>query len=293
MKSTLTRIAPTPSGFLHLGNAFSFLLTKAIAMQNQSKILLRIDDLDRDRFRMEYLQDIFDTLDFLEISYDLGPKSPEDFLVNWTQLNRLDLYKNALERLWESKSLFACTCSRRKISQLNSSGHYLGHCLDRNIPKTRKDTAWRINTSEADLISKLDLNSKRNEFILPEDVAFFVVRKKDELPAYQLTSLVDDIHFGIDLIVRGKDLHSSSLAQLFLAKELGESSFEKTLFHHHPLLKSPNGQKLSKSDGATSIQFLRKSGKSLSDIFLILSKALNWEVPVNNFEDFQSKILKK
>lgn len=293
MKSTLTRIAPTPSGYLHLGNAFSFLLTKAIATQNESKIFLRIDDLDRDRFRMEYLQDIFDTLDFLEISYDLGPKDPEDFLVNWTQLNRLDLYKSTLERLWDSKCLFACTCSRKKIAQLNSSGHYLGHCVDRHIPQTRKDTAWRLNTDDADLIRICDLTGVIKEVALPEDVAFFTVRKKDGLPSYQLSSLVDDLHYGVDLIIRGNDLYSSSLAQLFLAHQLQESSFESTKFHHHALLKSLDGQKFSKSEGSTSIQFLRKSGKKKADIFMMLSQSLGLKELVDNFEDFQNQMLKK
>ena len=290
MNFKLTRIAPTPSGYLHLGNAYSFLVTKALAEKSGAKILLRIDDLDRERFRMEYLVDIFETLDFLEISYDLGPKGPEDFLVNWTQLNRLDLYREALEKLWAEGCLFSCTCSRKKISQMNSSGYYLGHCLDRNISKTKKEAAWRINTFEDELVKIQDIHGKSKEEVLPEDVAFFIVRKKDEMPAYQLTSVIDDTHYGVDLIVRGRDLYNSSLAQVFLAKSLKDTAFEKVSFYHHPILKGPDGKKLAKSDGSTSIQFLRKSGKSLEEVYLLLGKMMQVEKPIRNFDEFKAAL---
>lgn len=291
MNYKLTRIAPTPSGFIHLGNAFSFLLTKALAEKAGAKILLRIDDLDRERFRMEYLVDIFETLDFLEIPYHLGPKNPEDFLVNWTQLNRLDLYNKALDTLWERNLLFSCTCSRKKISQMDSSGYYLGHCLDRNIPKNRKEASWRINTLQEELISIRDLKGNKTETILAEDVAFFIVRKKDGMPSYQLSSLIDDLEFGVDMIVRGKDLSTSSLAQIFLAHSIGNQDFEKIGFHHHPLLKSEEGKKLSKSEGATSIRFWRENGKNLSEMFTMIGKLIGSPDPIESYEDFKKVVL--
>ncbi|NVJ85532.1 MAG: tRNA glutamyl-Q synthetase [Algoriphagus sp.] len=290
MNYNLTRIAPTPSGYLHLGNAYSFLLTKVLAEKIGAKIWLRIDDLDRERFRMEYLVDIFETLDFLEINYDLGPKSPEDFLVNWTQLNRMDLYRDAMEKLWAKNLLFSCTCSRKKISQMNSSGYYLGHCLDRNIPKTRKEAAWRINTLQDELITIRDYLGNKKEFALEEDIAFFIVRKKDTMPSYQLASLVDDLEFGVDLIVRGKDLFTSSLAQLFLSQSLDNHSFEKTRFFHHTLLRSPEGKKLSKSEGATSIHSLRQSGRSRADVFRLIGEMIKSQEPIESYEDFKKVV---
>jgi glutamyl-tRNA synthetase len=88
MKFAQTRIAPTPSGYLHLGNAYSFLLTKALAKKHGAKILLRIDDLDRDRYRPEYVEDIFATLDFLEIKIDQGPKNSKEMESTWSQVHR-------------------------------------------------------------------------------------------------------------------------------------------------------------------------------------------------------------
>src|SRR5690606_15575905 len=130
----------------------------------------------------------------------------------------------------------------------------------------RPEVAWRMDTMEADF-AKLNIypDTQKNALI-PQDAAFYVVRKKDGMPAYHLASLIDDLLFGTDMIVRGNDLYGATLAQLDLARHLGESTFEKTVFHHHPLIKGPNQEKLSKSDGATSIRSLRKEGKTLKDI---------------------------
>jgi len=102
--------------------------------------------------------------------------------------------------------------------------------------------------------------------LIQQDSMFYIIRKKDGLPAYHLTSLIDDLHFEVDLIVRGNDLFPSTLAQLDLARNLGEEKFRQITFHHHSLIRGPKQEKLSKSDGSTSIQFLRKQGKKLEDI---------------------------
>ncbi|MDF2157841.1 glutamate--tRNA ligase family protein [Algoriphagus sp. CAU 1675] len=292
MEFKLTRLAPTPSGFLHLGNAFNFLLTKALAEKHNSKILLRIDDLDRERYRKEYVQDIFESLDFLEIKYDLGPNSLEEFEDAWSQSHRIPEYESALEKLRHSGLLFACDCSRKKIQQLDSSGNYLGFCVDRRISLDKKDVAWRMNTLEADLIPIKTYPDRIESHILPQDIAFYVVRKKDGMPSYQLCSVVDDLHYGVDLIVRGKDLFSSSLAQVHLAEILGEGQkFKNITFYHHQLLKGPGKKKLSKSDGATSLQYLIKEGKKLSDIFKLLGEMAGIPEPIQDFSQFKNSFL--
>ena len=278
MKYSLTRIAPTPSGFLHLGNAYSFLLTQALAKKHGAKILLRIDDLDRERYRPEYVQDIFDTLDFLEIPIDLGPKSVSELESEWSQVHRMQLYEEALAKLRATGKVFSCDCSRNKIQQIDSRGYYLGQCLDRRIQLDKPDTAWRVNTLEADFTQFTEYPSLQKTDLIPEETAFYVVRKKDRLPAYHLTSVVDDLHFGVDLIVRGKDLYASTLAQLDLARLLGEDRFGKITFLHHELIKGPNQSKLSKSAGDTSIQFLRKEGKKLQDIKNLLRSQIQEEL---------------
>ncbi len=291
MKFAQTRIAPTPSGFLHLGNAYSFLLTKALAEKHGAKILLRIDDLDRERYRQEYVQDIFDTLDFLEIQIHKGPSSVAEFESQWTQEERIPLYQSALDQLQESRLLFSCTCTRSQILQIDPRGIYLGQCMDRRMPLDKNEAAWRVNTLDADFLDYIAYPAIKKSELLPEEVSCYVVRKKDKNPAYQLSSLVDDLNFGVDLIVRGQDLFPSTLAQLDLARILGKVEFAKTTFYHHSLLKGPDQSKLSKSAGAFSIRQLRQEGKSLGDVFQLLGRSLGITEEVHTFQDFSEKVV--
>src|SRR5688500_4640510 len=123
LKFVKTRIAPTPSGYLHAGNALSFILTKALAERTGAKILLRIDDLDQERVRKEYVQDIFDTLDFLGIEWHEGPRNYEDYKNHYSQQHRMDHYTSALQQLLEKNAVFSCTCSRSMLD-----GTYHGQC---------------------------------------------------------------------------------------------------------------------------------------------------------------------
>lgn len=290
MKFAQTRIAPTPSGLLHLGNAYSFLITKALAETHGAKILLRIDDLDRERYRQEYVQDIFETLDFLEIPIHQGPSSVVEFENHWTQQMRLPLYQVALDQLQESNLLFSCTCTRSQILQIDPRGIYLGQCLDRKLPLTKSEAAWRINTLDADFLDYMAYPNTRKSELIPEEATCYVVRKKDKFPAYQLSSLMDDLHFGVDLIVRGQDLFPSTLAQLDLARILGKEEFAKTTFYHHSLLKGTDQSKLSKSAGAFSIRQLRQEGKKLNDVFHLLGKSLGLQEEITSYQEF-SKLL--
>jgi glutamyl-tRNA synthetase len=283
---TLTRLAPTPSGYLHLGNIYSFLLTFKIADHYKARILLRIDDMDRERVKQEYIQDIFDTLDFMELPYDLGPKNPKDFENMYSQKNRLPLYLDALETLKKSGNLFACNCSRTKILEMNPTGEYTGYCRNRKLAFNRKNMSWRFRVDAQEPISFKDIELGVKTERLPGILADFIVRRKDGLPAYQLTSLIDDLYFGVDLIIRGEDLLGSTLAQVYLSKHLPQNKFEGTGFFHHKLLKRDDGLKLSKSAGDTSVQFLRKSGKKKEDIFEMIGKWMGLEIPIRNLQDF-------
>ncbi|SMD45543.1 glutamyl-tRNA synthetase [Aquiflexum balticum DSM 16537] len=282
----LTRYAPTPSGFLHLGNIYSFILTYHLAKKHQARILLRIDDMDRERVKTKFIQDIFDNLDFMELPYDLGPKNAADFKANYSQTKRLDLYVNAMENLKKNKKLFACDCSRKKIEKMNPKGFYTGFCRNRNLPYDNKEVAWRYQADMHQDIRFKDLHEGHLIGKLPGILTDFIVRKKDGLPAYQLTSVVDDLHFGVDLIVRGKDLWGSTLAQVLLSDALEPNTFSQNTFYHHPLIQDPNRQKLSKSAGATSIQFLRKSGKKKEDVYSMIGEWLGIREKINSLDAF-------
>lgn len=255
-----TRIAPTPSGFLHLGNAASFLCTASLAGQTGARLLLRIDDLDQQRVRPDYIQDIFDTLAFLQIRWDEGPRDPEDYAAHYAQVHRLGLYAEALEQLRREGQVFACTCSRTRLLQDHPQGFYTGTCSQKGIPLDEPGVSWRLHTDLQLSLPVKNSDGSVHSALLPPAMQAFVVRRKDGIPSYQLASLVDDLHFGVDLVVRGADLWPSTLAQLYLAAVLGKTAFLQTAFHHHPLLPGPEGNKLSKSAGAESIRHLRSQG---------------------------------
>lgn len=255
---TKTRIAPTPSGYLHLGNAYSFALTASLAKQTGAKILLRIDDLDRDRINPPYVQDIFDTLSFLEISWDDGPRNMQEYETVWSQLYQMDIYRAALLQLKQNDAVYACQCSRTQIQTCT--------CRDKNILLDTPNTSWRLRTDERELTIKI-FNDGIIKTKLPPEMKDFVVKKKDGYPAYQLTSLVDDLHYGIDLIVRGKDLWPSTVAQHYLADVFQNITFQNITFHHHSLVMESADKKLSKSAGATSIKYLREQGETAVDVY--------------------------
>ncbi len=263
-----TRIAPTPSGFLHLGNILSFTITTSLAQKTGAKILLRIDDLDQARVNDQYVQDIFDTLNFLEIKWDEGPRDAKDFEENWSQLHRMEKYRATLGQLAANGHVYACVCSRRQLAEGETCV-----CRDKHLPLDTENASWRFITSN-DLISVKDYNGQITQAHLPADMQNFVVRKKDGFPAYQLTSVVDDLFYGVDLIVRGEDLWPSTLAQLMLAKALGGNNFGDIAFYHHPLLMETSGKKLSKSAGATSIKYLRDSKKDKQYIYALMAEML-------------------
>jgi glutamyl-tRNA synthetase len=280
-----TRIAPTPSGFLHVGNILSFSLTAALARKHGAKILLRIDDLDRARVNPEYLTDIFDTLRFLEIPWDEGPQNINDFEANFSQVHRMNLYNEALEQLAVGGFVFACTCSRRQMNEVSACT-----CIDKQIPLNTPEASWRLRT---DSNAVLKLNSYDGTIIqtqLPAEMENFVVRKKDGFPAYQLTSVVDDLFYGVDLIVRGEDLWASTLAQIQLVAVLNKPVFNDIVFYHHPLLLEGPGKKLSKSAGSTSVRYLRKEGKRATEVFGLISNLLGLTGRANNWQQLAALI---
>jgi glutamyl/glutaminyl-tRNA synthetase len=263
---TRTRIAPTPSGFIHLGNVFSFALTASRARKTSASILLRIDDLDQPRIQPQYVKDIFDTLRFLDIPWDEGPKNYDEYINKFSQLHRMPLYEKVLDQLRESGKVFACSCSRTNREACT--------CREKNLSLDEPGNAWRIYTPPD----------------LPESVQEFIVKKKDGFPSYQLGCVVDDHHFGVDLIVRGVDLLDSSKAQVYLAGVLGYTSFVNSTMLHHQLLMESANQKLSKSAGSTSLQYLKQQGKTPKEIFGLISTIAGLKTPLYHWENLADTV---
>lgn len=276
-----TRLAPTPSGFLHAGNALNFWLTATLARRCGAGLLLRIDDLDQPRCRDVYLADIFETLRFLQLSWNEGPQNETDVKENWSQQRRLPLYQETLEKLKAQKKLFACGCSRAVQDPCN--------CQQRKLPFDQPGVSWRLLTGEEPLTVN-NADGSKTTARLPDELKNFVVRRKDGLPAYQLASVVDDLNFGIDFIVRGEDLWPSTLAQLYLAAVLEAPAFTAIRFFHHPLLVDASGEKLSKSAGSFSVKHWREKGKSRADLLAYLGEQLCVPKPVNKEDELTAAL---
>ncbi|MDX2245611.1 MAG: glutamate--tRNA ligase family protein [Bacteroidia bacterium] len=273
MEKIVSRLAPTPSGFLHLGNGLNFVLTWVLTRRAGGKLWLRIDDLDAPRMREEYLEDIFRTLEWLGLDYDYGPSGPEDHRKNYSQQNRRDEYQAALEQIAaQGGNVFGCVCSRSQIQ--TSGGQYIGTCREAAIPLFQPETAWRLLTPPKTLIHWDDFFQGNKSVNLYERMRDFVIRRKDGIPAYQIVSVWEDIHNGINLIVRGEDLADSTAAQLFLARFFPENAFAHTRFYHHALLTDNEGRKLSKSAGSFSLKEMRSAGKGPSAVFREAAKIL-------------------
>jgi glutamyl/glutaminyl-tRNA synthetase len=279
-----TRFAPTPSGFLHPGNAISFIVTYTLARHFGGKILLRIDDLDTDRMRVDCLEDIFRTLDWLGLDYDEGASGVEDFQKNYSQHTRLDLYFDALKKMPPS-ILYACKCSRKDIREQSLDGLYPKICLDKNIDLGENEVTWRMNVPQDMVVKFQEFRQAEQQIALAKTVGDFVVRQKNGRPAYQLASVVDDDYFGINFIVRGEDLLSSTASQIFVSQYITHSNFSKNTFLHHALLTDSEGEKLSKSKGAGSLNEWREAGKS--PVFLF-QKAAEWlNLPYDDIRSLQ------
>lgn len=251
----ISRIAPTPSGLLHVGNAVNFLITSWIVRENGGRLLLRIDDMDAPRCRDEYLDDIFRSLDWLGIQIDDGPSGTADFKNNFSMRHKTDYYREELVKLTQGDTAtYACTCSRKTISAHSSNGRYPGFCLGSGHSLLTHDSAMRIHVPQGTRVAVGNQSIR-----LDEVMGDFVAWRKDGLPAYQLASVVEDRDAGVNLVVRGSDLLDSSAAQLFLAPGLGADEFTRAAFVHHELIKTATGDKLSKSRGAYSLRSIAET----------------------------------
>ena len=262
----LTRLAPTPSGFLHEGNLYNFLYNWLWARANGGQVLLRIDDADATRFRPAHLDDIFYTLDWMGLDWDVGPTGPDDFMRSWSQSTRMGHYHQLLGELREQGLVFACTCSRKQLADAGAALVYPGICQTKGLSLDQPDASWRfIFINEGRVVFEDRLMGKQC-IDLQEACGTFVVRRRDGIPAYQVCSLADDLFFGVTHAARGRDLLVSTACQMVLADALNKTEFLHTQFMHHPLLLDEHGQKLSKSAGNA----LGNRGKKKEELHALL-----------------------
>lgn len=235
-----TRLAPTPSGFLHLGNAVNALLINWWAADVDASISLRIDDVDAPRSRPEYLEDVFDLYRWLGIEWQEDSEAPDDRAS--LRSRRVERARTVLAEARENGlQAYACACSRRELIGIPTGGCPAG-CRSRELPIESGSRALRVVVPVGTVV-EIDGASVR----LDEAMGDFVVWRRDDLPSYQWLSVVEDSDARMTHILRGEDLLDSSAAQLFLAGHLPDSPFANASIRHHPLVHDARGQKLSKS----------------------------------------------
>lgn len=259
------RFAPSPSGRMHLGNAFSCLLAWLSARSAGGRIILRQEDLDPARCRREYADQLEDDLRWLGLDWDAGGNQGGP---GYYQSNRRDLYAHYLQTLEEQGLLYPCFCSRGEL-HAPSAPHasdgtllYAGTCrwltAEERMARARlRRPSLRIRVPDREVAFTDGLQGRYAEN-LARDCGDFILRRSDGVHAYQLAVVVDDALMGVNQVVRGRDLLSSTPRQLWLQERLG---FSHPAYYHVPLLLSADGRRLSKRDGDLDLGAIRASGQ--------------------------------
>ena len=262
------RIAPSPTGFLHLGHARTFWLAQERARQAGGKLLLRVEDIDSARCKPVYAQALLEDLRWFGFTWDEGPDCGGLF-APYVQSQRRDLHLDALERLRQGGFIYPCRCSRRDVLSALGAPHageeepnYPGLCRpkpgDSPAPAGLTDVHWRFRVPHGERLHFTDASLGPQSAVAGLDFGDFVVWRRDDVPAYQLAVVVDDATMGITEVVRGADLLLSTFRQLLIYRALGCPPPE---FLHAPLLNDPaTGQRLAKRHEALSLRQLRAQG---------------------------------
>ena len=248
-KLPVGRFAPTPSGRMHLGNVFSFLVAWLSVKSRGGQILLRMEDLDTQRTSDEFAEILRHDLTWLGLGWDweTAPQS-----------QRSPVYDRYFEKLMDEKLLYPCYCTRSQLHNVNaphlSDGTYVypGTCRNLTNPPDRAPS-WRVMVPEKQWAFR-DLLQGPQSQNLATDCGDFVVRRADGVYVYQLAVTVDDGEAGVTEVVRGVDLLSSAPRQMYLQELFG---FSHPTYGHVPLLLAPDGRRLSKRDRDLDLGQLR------------------------------------
>ena len=253
---TTTRFAPSPSGRLHLGHAYS----AVVGRKAGDRFRLRIEDLDPGRCRPEFVDGIFEDLRWLGIGWD------NEVLV---QSQRTELYAEALERLRKLSLVYACFCTRTDITASLTAPHgdagsaYPGTCRGLADDPDRRGTtphSWRLDSAKALAITGLPSWTEQDGRAFEakaSDIGDAILARKDAPSSYHLACIVDDAASEVDLVVRGADLRPSTPVQRLLQDLLG---LPEPKYLHHPLVLHADGRRLAKRDLAPTLAAMREGG---------------------------------
>lgn len=260
------RIAPSPTGLLHLGHARTFLTAAQRAAEHGGTLILRNEDIDPQRCRTEFVEAMIEDLRWLGIRWSEGPDCGGPH-APYSQSQRREHYLEAWRRLRDAGAVYPCTCSRKDLAQAATAPNdaddepiYPGKCRGRTDAARFAAPAgvnWRFRVPGGEAVSFSDLRFGPQKFLAGSDFGDFVVWRRDDVPAYQLTVVVDDAEMRITEVVRGKDLLKSTARQLLLYRALESASPE---FYHCDLVLDEAGTRLAKRHDALSLRHFRQSG---------------------------------
>ena len=258
------RIAPSPTGLLHTGHARTFWIAFQRALRAGGILVLRDEDLDPQRSHPEYASAMLEDLRWLGIRWDEGPDIGGP-CGPYRQSERRPCYLESWRRLRERGVLYPCSCSRKELAEVAQAPHensdepvYNGRC--RNQESAATDPAgvtWRFRVPDGVTVEFEDGSAGAQAYAAGQDFGDFVVWRRDDVPAYQLAVVADDVAMRITEVVRGRDLLKSTARQLLLYQALGVAPPD---FFHCPLVTDEQGQRLAKRHDALSLRALRAAG---------------------------------
>jgi glutamyl-tRNA synthetase len=264
------RIAPSPTGFLHLGHARTFWRAFVRARENHGVLVFRNEDLDSARCRPEFVSAMFSDLRWYGIDWQEGPDVGGGF-APYAQSERRSFYLDAWRKLLAGGWIYPCTCSRREVAESASAPHddsdeplYPGKCRGERLAATAPgEVNWRFRVSDGERIEFTDRSMGKQCFVAGQDFGDFVVWRRDDVPAYQLAVVVDDAAMQITEVVRGADLLRSTARQILLQRALRLAT---PGYDHCALVCDENGVRLAKRHDALSLRTLRERGLSAEEV---------------------------
>ncbi|MFO1021209.1 MAG: glutamate--tRNA ligase family protein [Planctomycetales bacterium] len=268
------RLAPTPSGYLHLGHASTFQVAADRARQANGALVMRIEDLDQDRCREEFVAGAMEDLRWLGLTWQEGPDVGGP-LGPYVQSKRLGCYLDVWRHLAAGGCIYPSPHSRKDVTQALSAPHddgseplfppslrpTVGEHYDENNPG---EVNWRFRVPDGEVITFLDGQYGAVTRVAGKGFGDFLVWRKDGFPSYELAVVADDHAMQISEVVRGADLLTSTARQLLLYRALG---WNPPRFFHVPLLCDAQGERLAKRDAALTIRTMRTSGMSAREVW--------------------------
>ncbi len=257
----ITRFAPSPTGYMHLGHLAHALYVWGVSDLYGAQVVLRVEDHDRQRCRSEYIESIFEDLDYFGFEWN---NTIGDTTFDSIQSTRNDIFKQYFRALCQERNVYGCECSRKMIEErserVNGELCYDGFCRNESLvdPPLYRIVLEECDVAFRDVLLGMQVQNPKHQ------CGDFTILDRHDQWTYNFTVAIDDMVQGVNLIIRGKDLLHATGRQILLARELGREN--PAYFMHHPLITQKDGKKLSKRFFSESLKERRENGASAEEL---------------------------